>query len=307
MNFQDCIAKERDDEFGEKTCWRLEITPPPEQLVLHSWRVENGKEKFPWFYSVFAKDLDPQSVIIEEPYEDNDLPCLRANCVLYRGGITEKRAFEPSFLRQCVVLHFPTAKDISDIEAAKKSLEDFLISCGARSPIVKAVAIEDLLEPLRAALEPSARAEIHSQDKKTTFKQSVTVDSQKMHLICKTERAAGRKVIPLWELPMRFWSIRRYLTPRIEWDTFELLSLDMEKTEVRRTPDETNTWTASLYSVERLNTRLHSNSAHPNTHRMWYVDVFFPSETEANRFVGVCSGAVEQIRERLYQLHQKTA
>jgi len=39
--------------------------------------------------------------------------------------------------------------------------------------------------------------------------------------------------------------------------------------------------------------------------QLWYVRVYFPTEAEANHFASVCSSAVEQIRERLYQLHQK--
>ena len=78
MKFQDCIAKERDDEFDGKTCWRLEITPPPERLILHSWKAENGKVKYPSFYSVLARDLDPQSITIQEPYEEGELYSLRA-------------------------------------------------------------------------------------------------------------------------------------------------------------------------------------------------------------------------------------
>lgn len=183
MKFQDCIAKERDDEFDGKTCWRLEITPPPERLILHSWKAENGKVKYPSFYSVLARDLDPQSITIQEPYEEGELYSLRVNCAFYRDAFVEKREYEPSFVYRCVKFNFPISKDISDVEIAKSSFEEFLINCGARSPVINAAAIEDLLEPLRAALEPSARAEIHSQDKKTTFKQSVTIDSQKMHLL----------------------------------------------------------------------------------------------------------------------------
>lgn len=305
MDFQDCIAKEHADEFGEKTYWRLEITPPPVRLILHDWKVENGKIKYPSFYSVLARDLDPQSIKIQEPGEEGDLYSLRVNCAFYRDAFVENRQDEPAFVYRCVKFEFPISKEISDVEMVKKSFGELLMNSGARPPVIDAAAVEDLLEPLRAALEPCARAEMHSQDKKTTFKQSVTVDAPKMHLICKTERAAGRKSIPLWELPLRLWSIRKQLTPQLEWDTFELLSLDTKETEVEKDPDETDTWKVSLYSVDRLDTRLHSDSAGPGTYRMWYVRIYFPTGAEANHFAVVSSKSVEQIRERLYQLHLK--
>jgi hypothetical protein len=305
MKFQDCIAKEHDDEFSGKTRWRLEITSPPERLILHSWKAENGIVKYPSFYSVLAKDLDPQSITIQEPNEEGELYSLSVNCAFYRDAFVEKREDEPSFVYRCVKFNFPISNEISDVDSAKRSFDELLKNCGARSPVINAAAVEDLLEPLRAALEPCGRAVMHSQDKKTTFKQSVTVDGQKMHLICQTERASGRKRIPLWELPMSLWSIRKDLTPQFEWDTFELLSLDTKEIEVQKDPDEMNTWKVSLYSVDRLDTRVHSDSAGPGTYRMWYVRVYFPAEAEANHFASVCSSSVEQIRERLYQLHQK--
>lgn len=305
MKFEDCIAKEHEDEFCGKTCWRLEITPPPTQLILHSWKDESGKVKYPSFYSVLARDLDPHSIAIYEPSKEGELYSLSVNCAFYRNAFVEKREDEPSFVYRCVVFKYPISKDISDVEMATKSFEEFLMNSGALSPVINAAAVEDLLEPLRAALEPSARAEIHSQDKKTTFKQSVTIDGEKMRLIRQFERAAGRKTIPLWELPWRLWSIRKQLTPQFEWDTFELLSLDTKATDVQKDPDETNTWKVSLYSVDRLDTNVHSDSAGPGTYRLWYVRVFFPTEAEANHFTSVCSNIVEQIRERLYQLHQK--
>lgn len=299
------MAKELVDEVGGKTCWRLEITPPPEQLILHSWKDENGKEKYPSFYSVLARDLDPQSVTIQEPYEEHELFSLSVNCAFYRDAFVEKREYEPSFVYRCVKLKFPISKDVSDVEMAKKSFEEFLIKAGARAPVINAAVVDKLLEPLRAALEPSARAEIHSQDKRTTFRQSVTIDSQKMLLTRQFERAAGRKAIPLWELPVSLWKIRKRLTPQFEWDTFELLSLDTNETDVQKDPDETNTWKVSLYSVDRLSTSLHSDSAGPGTYRLWYVRVYFPSEADANHFAKVSSKSVEQIRERLYQWHQQ--
>jgi hypothetical protein len=300
VNFSDCIAKERDDEFGEKTCWRLEVTPAPEKLILHSWKIDDGKEKYPWFYSVLASDLDPQSIIIEEPLEEGDLYSLKMNCIFYKDAIVEKRLFDPSFLRQSVVLYCPLAKEISNVESAKKSLQDFLFKCGARPPQINSEAIEDLLAPLRAALEPARWPIKWSKDKRPTTKQTVEIESQRMLLIRKMERI---KSVPYYKIPFKFWSLRKYLFPTIEQDTFELLSLDTTKNDVRKVPDEPGVWMTSLYSVERLNTRLVSKIPPTKGYRLWYADVLFSTEAEANCFSKTCARSIEQIRERLYKLH----
>jgi hypothetical protein len=303
MNFEDCIAKERDDEFGEKTCWRLEITSPPEQLILHSWRVENGKVKYPWFYSVAAKDLDPQSITIQEPYEENELYYLRVNCIFYKDVITEKREYNPSFLHRYVVMHFPISKEISDVEATKRSLADLLMRCGARPSVINAEAIEEILVPLQKTIESAHFPIKWAKDKKPTFNQTVEVESRRMLLIQKMHRI---KKFPLYKIPFQFWKLRKFLFPEIELHTFELLSLDTTEMDVRLVPDQTNVWMTSLYSVERLDTTMVSKIPPTKGYQMWYTKVLFPTETEAKNFSIACASSVEQIRDRLYQLHQKT-
>ena len=103
---------------------------------------------------------------------------------------------------------------------------------------------------------------------------------------------------------MRFWKVRKQLTPAIETDTFELLSMDTTKGDVRKVPEEENVWIASLYSVARLDTRLCQNSAN-HIFRMWYLGVLFPTEAEADHFVKTCAIAVDGIRERFSGLHQQ--
>jgi hypothetical protein len=307
MKFQDYLATEHVDEVGGTTCWRLELTPPPEQLILHSWSLDEGQVRYPGYSSVLARDLDPESIIIQGPYEDDDLPNLSVHCLFYREAVVGKRVYDPAFIFRNAVLNFPLARDLSKVEAARKSLHELLIQCGARKPATYPEAVGAMLVPLRVAVEPASRAELHSHDKKTTFKQTVQVDGQKLHLIRQMERVAGRKQIPLWKLPVKFWRIRKALTPGLEWDGFELLSLDTKKVEVLKDPEELSAWTVSLYSVDRLNTTRHWNNAHSGEYRMWYITIYFPTEAEARNFAQVCASVVERIRECVYDQYRNSS
>lgn len=313
LNFPDWIAKEHHGEFGEKTCWRLEITPPPEQLILRSWRVPTGREPYSWSLSVSLRDLDPQSITIEQPNEEGDLYHLRANCVLYKDGITEKRDYDASFLRKGVEMHFPISRNISDVQLARKSFQAFLKDRGARSPVMKAAAIEDLLAPLRKAIEPARWTIKWVKDNLPSFKQMVEIDTRKMLLIRKMERL---KAVRFYKFPLRLgflttlrtlgelaklWRLWKKLFPDVEQRTFELLSLDTTKTDVRPVFDPPNVWKTTLYSVEQLETTSVSTGD-----SMWYIDLFFPAQEEANQFAKVCASSVQQIRDRLYKLHQES-
>jgi len=294
VNFPDYLAKDHVDQYGEKTCWRLEVTPPPEQLILHSWRMQDGKEIYPWTSSVLASDLDPQSIAIEEPHEEGDLYSLRVNCLFYRDAVTEKRAFDPSFLRKTLVLRFSLAQGTSDAEQARNSLRDFLTKCGRRTAVIRPESIEDLLKPLQGALEPVSRTVTHSQDGQYQFKHTVavTVKEQQVLLVLKTDRI-GKPI--------------NSILPAFEVDTFDLLSLDTKKVDVRRVSEEyaASAWDVGLFAVEQFDTRLHQSSSNSKTYRMWYIDVLFPTEPEARQFGTICVSAVEQIRERLCQLHRE--
>jgi hypothetical protein len=304
VNFLNYIAKEEEIEFGEKIYWRLEVTPAPIRLVLHNWRIEDGEQKNPWCSSVLVSDIDPQSVTVEEPLDKGELYRLKLRCHFYRDAISERCEYNSAFNRRSVVLHLSIATDVADVGFVKESLQKFLAANGARPAILQRDAAVDLLKPVKLALEPALRTKIHSRDKKTTFRQTVTVNGETIQIIRTMKRFAGRKSIPFWELPMRFWKVRKQLTPAIETDTFELLSMDTTKGDVRKVPEEENVWIASLYSVARLDTRLCQNSAN-HIFRMWYLGVLFPTEAEADHFVKTCAIAVDGIRERFSGLHQQ--
>jgi hypothetical protein len=306
MNFPDCIAKEHADEFGEITCWQVEVTPPPTRLVVRSWRMEDGREKYPWSYSVLVSNLDTESVTVQEAYEETELHYLHARCSFYRDAIVEKREFDPAFIHRSIVLRLPLAKEVSDLAAAQASFKDFLKKHGAKEAVLTADVGADLLKQIEAALQPAQRVRVSSNDKKTTLEYTVALDAEKFSLVCRMERVAGRKKIPLWELPLGAWKFRKALTPEVETDTFELLSTDVTLNDLRRiAPDET-VFMAQLYAVEHLDTREHFNSAHPGTYRMWYVDVLFPDEATAKKFLAVCAEVIPQLRERLHACQRIT-
>lgn len=304
MNFPDCIAKEHADEFGEITCWRVEITPAPARLVVRSWGMENSREKFPWSYSVLLSDLDPDSVTIQEAHEETDLHHLHAHCLFYRDVIVAKREYDPSFVHRSVGLRLPLAKEISDLAATQASFKAFLKTHGAKVFTPPVETVKEWLKPIQLALQPAQGVRVSSNDKKTTLEYTVTLDAETFSLVCRMERVAGRKKIPLWELPFAEGKYRKALTPEVETDTFELLSTDVTLNDFKLiAPDET-VFMAKLYAVEHLDTREHSNSAHPGSYRMWYVDVLFPNEATAKHFLAVCAEVIPQIRERLAALRR---
>lgn len=306
MNFPDCVAKEHADEFGEITCWRVEITPAPARLVVRSWQMEDGREKYPWSYSVLLSDLDPDSVTIQEAYEETDLHHLHAHCLFYRDAIVAKREYDPSFVHRSVVLRLPLVKEISDLAAAEASFKEFLKAHRAKAVTPPVETVKKWLKPIEAALQPAQGVRISSADNKTTYEQTVSLDADKFLLVRHTKRVAGQKKIPLWELPISLWKFRKALTREAETDTFELLSTDVALNDIKNNlPDETACM-ATLYAVEHLDTRVSVNSAHPGSYRMWYVDVLFPDEVAAKHFLDVCAEVIPQIRERLHTHQQIT-
>lgn len=299
MNFPDYIATEHADEFGEITCWRVEITPAPARLVVRSWRMEDGREKYPGSYSVLISDLDADSVTIQESHTEADLHHLQAHCLFYRDAIVATRENDPSFVHRSVGLRLPLAKEVVDLAAAQSSFKEFLKAHSAKVVAPPTEIVKEWLKPIEVALQPAQRVRVSSNDKKTTLEYTVALDAENFSLVCCMERVAGRKKIPLWELPIAAWKYRKSLTPEVETDTFELLSTDVTLNDFKLiAPDET-VFMAKLYAVEHLDTREHHNSAYPGTYRMWYVDVLFPDEATAKNFLVVCAEVIPQIRERL--------
>jgi len=286
MNFPDIIAKEHSNEWGDKTGWRMEITPAPEQLILHSWQLDNGTEKYPSSCSVLASDVDPESVFVQEAFEEHELNHLHANCIYYQDAIVSKRAYDPTFHLNNVALRYPLAKEVSDLEAAKKCFQDFLRKCGARPPVINLAAIEEFLPPLRAALEPARCTVQHDKAGKPELIQSAEIDSRKMHLVRRTQQPGGA---------------------HFDLDTYELLSLDLASVDVSEATYEPGLWVTSLYSVEHLSTRITYNDGGSEGYEMWYEKVVFQTEADARHFADTCVRTVGAIRERLYQLHRAAA
>jgi hypothetical protein len=308
MNLSDYIAREHKDEIGILDCWRLEVTPPPARLVVHTWRVDEGEKKHPGTYSVLIGDLNPGSVRINKAFEEGELNKLEVDCAFYRDAVVTREDDEPDDdVYRSPVFQFPLAKGITDLPSAVEFFRQFLVGHGAKPVASHAEAVADLLEPVEAALKPAQRFRFLTSGRRTTLEQTLSLDAGKILLTQRTEIVAGEKRIPLWRLPLGIWKYRKVLTPMVRTATFELLSLDPDSDDsgcVKKMPDGPE-WMASLYSVKHLDTCVHEDSAQLGSYTLWYLDVFFPDEASANLFVKVCAEAVKQLRERLYRLHTR--
>jgi len=287
MGFSDYLLKDFTDETERLTRGTFQVTSPSEKLVLHTAVELDGKEERSWNERVLARDLDPDSLAVEKP-DSRGLRHLRVHCHFYRSVITSAQVKH----YRGAILRLPLAKIIPSPNVVKSSFRELLVRSGARPVSINRQAVQGVLEPLQQAAEPAGRTAFSPKDEVSFSSQSFALEVKgcQILLIRRIERRHGREP---------------HLKPvEVQTASFELLSMDSEKTEIRMLPDLPGTWEVSLYSLGRLQTTGVKTGSSRKCYRLWYWDLYFPGAAEANQFASTCANAVQELRERLYQFHR---